>query len=224
MLATILLIDFNLSDIQYVQQTLTKQGYGILWARSGVEAFRILEQNKVDLILLDICLPDIKGLECAELIRNKFQILIAFYTYYDGDEAVINGLGIAEDYILKSCPQEEFLARIRMLLRRCKRPLCQIILPHMKIDCIKRTVMVDGIIIELTPTEFNLISLLASSPNILIPFDDINQNVWGYPEQSNSQTIMVHISNIRKKVFNATGRLIEINSIAGKGYILVYPT
>jgi DNA-binding response OmpR family regulator len=222
MLATILLIDYNLTDIYYVQRILIQQGYGILWARSGVEAFSILEENKVDLILSDIHLPDITGFDCAIYIKNKFQIMIAFYTDYYGNENMVNGLGIAEDYILKSCPLDEFLARIRMLLRRSKRPICQIILPPMKIDCVERIVKVDGIKIELTPTEFNIMNLLASSPNVLIPFNTINEVILGYPQKSNSQTIMVHISNIRKKIFNTTKKTIEINSVSGRGYVLAY--
>lgn len=222
MLATILFIDFNLPDIQYIQRVLTQQGYGILWARSGGEAFRILEKTKVDLILLDIHLPDITGLECAAIIKNRFQIIVAFYTNYDGNKNLVDGLEIAEDYILKSCPLDELLARIQVLLRRSSQPLCQIILPPMKLDCVRRVFTINGIAVELTPVEFNVLCLLASSPNVLVPFHVISQLVWGYPEQKNNPAIMVHISNIRKKVFRETKRFIQIDSIAGKGYRLEY--
>lgn len=183
-----------------IRLSLTKEGYHCTCAFDGAEAAYYLEENRYDLILLDVMLPEIDGFELMDYIR-PMEIPVIFLTAKNSVQDRVKGLQLgAEDYIVKPFEVIELLARIDVVMRRYKK--CDMILEigGLRIDTGSMQVWRDGQEISLTKTEYDLLLLFARNPRRAMYRETIYERVWGEEYPFGSKAVDIHIQRLRKKV------------------------
>lgn len=222
-------------DIQsMVRKRLEREGFSIFTYASAEEALRAQEGLETDVILLDIMLAGMDGFEACRQFRKRYQTPIIFLSSKDSAEDKIIGLTLgANDYVSKPFSMGELLARIRVQLRLGRKmakvtsldasPFNQsslLLVGPLKIDSDRHQVYVKDRLVNLTHTEFKILRLLASHPQHVFSNAHIFQSVWGYDSAGDARTIMVHISNLRKKIEEDPIAPTLIQTIKGVGYKL----
>jgi two-component system phosphate regulon response regulator PhoB/two-component system alkaline phosphatase synthesis response regulator PhoP len=221
----IAVVDDEEDILSLVQHILEKNGFSTVGFENGKSLYMYLEKNKVDLIILDLMLPDIDGLEICKYVRNheSYQhIPVIMLTAKDQELDKVLGLELgADDYITKPFSPRELVARVKSVLRRSGRtqPVRKVIHigEHVEIDEETVTVTVKGEKIPLTATEFKILVLLAKKPGKVYTREDMLEYLWGNDKYVIDRTIDVHIRHIRKKL-GQYGSIIK--SIKGMGYKL----
>lgn len=198
-------------DRQIVDSTaifLKAEGYGIYKAYNGLEALDICLSHDIQLILLDIMMPELDGLETLMRVREKKNIPIILVSAKSQDCDKILGLTAgADDYITKPFNPSELVARVKSQLRRytqlgAMEPVKSscISINGLVIDTEAKSVTVDGEEVRLTPIEYKILELLCRNPNRVFSSEQIYQSVWNYDNPVNDNTIAVHIRHIREKI------------------------
>jgi len=203
--AKILVVDDELQIRRVMRKMLVAQGYAVTDARSGEEALDMLHRGRYDLVLLDLAMPGMGGLEACRAIRAGWDLAIVILSVRDMEKDKIGALDAgADDYVTKPFSMQELLARIRAGLRRS--PLAPEAAPQtfetegLEINFTARRVVAGGLEIRLTRKEFDLLQFLAASPNIPIPHRRLLQAVWG-PDYGNEVVYLrVFINQLRKKI------------------------
>ncbi|MGH9773325.1 MAG: response regulator transcription factor [Candidatus Acidiferrales bacterium] len=201
--ATILVVDDEPQIRRVMRATLTSQGYTITEARSGEEALEMLRSEQPDLILLDVNMTGISGLEVCREVRSRSDIPIIMLTVRNTERDKVRALDAgADDYVVKPFGMEELLARIRAALRRvaATEPLPPIQTPDLQIDFESRKVMVQGRPVRLTPKEFGLLRQLVGSAGKPISHRSLLQTVWGPDYGEETEYLRVFINQLRKKI------------------------
>lgn len=200
-------------------------GYTMIVARDGADGLAFHAREHPDLVILDIMLPAIDGFEVCRRIRAWSQTPILMLTARSSEDDRIQGLDLgADDYLVKPFSPRELVSRVRAILRRTgedstARPATsadsvastaaqntQVLrFPGLAIDIDGRRVEVNGVEVFLTPTEFDLLALLAKSPGRVFTREILMNKVWGYDYLGDGHTIDVHISALRKKIENTAG-------------------
>jgi len=201
----ILVVDDDLQIRRVMRKMLVAQGYAVSDARSGEEALEMLRRGRHDLVLLDLAMPGMGGLEACRAIRAGWDLAIVILSVRDMEKDKIGALDAgADDYVTKPFSMQELLARIRAGLRRS--PLAPEAAPPLlqtgglEINFMARRVIVGGHEIRLTRKEFDLLQYLATNPNTPIPHRRLLQAVWG-PDYGNEVVYLrVFINQLRKKV------------------------
>ncbi len=217
---TILLVDDEPDILEFVGYNLKKEGYQTLTATNGADALKITAENKPDLILLDVMMPGMDGVEVCDKIRQMPDIgdtLIAFLTARSEDYSQVAGLEAgADDYITKPIKPKVLLSRIKALLRRqgtSEKTGNVLEFEGLKIDLEKYRVHVDGEKLDLPRKEFELLSLLSSRPGKVFPREEILNIIWGHDVVVSGRTIDVHVRKLREKIGED-----YIKTIKGVGY------
>jgi two-component system KDP operon response regulator KdpE len=203
--AKILVVDDDLQIRRVMRKMLVAQGYTVNDARSGEEALDVLRRGRHDLVVLDIAMPGMGGLEACRAIRAGWDLAIVILSVRDMEKDKIGALDAgADDYVTKPFSMQELLARIRAGLRRS--PLAPEAAPQalqiegLEINFAARRVIVNGHEVRLTRKEFDLLQFLAASPNTPIPHRRLLQAVWG-PDYGNEVVYLrVFINQLRKKI------------------------
>jgi DNA-binding response OmpR family regulator len=218
--ATILLVD----DEEAVQKLLTyplqQEGFRVLQAGDGEEALRRFEAEHVDLVVLDLMLPRLDGLEVCRRLRAQSTVPIIMLTARDDELDKVVGLELgADDYITKPFSIREFRSRVRALLRRAALPpdggnRDVIAIDGLAIDLSKRLVELDGRRIDLTYVEFELLRALVAKPGRVFSREALLQGLWGDYAYREPRTIDVHIRHLREKL----GDPELIQTVRGVGY------
>jgi len=203
--AKILVVDDDLQIRRVMRKMLVAQGYAVSDARSGEEALEMLRRGRHDLVLLDLAMPGMGGLEACRAIRAGWDLAIVILSVRDMEKDKIGALDAgADDYVTKPFSMQELLARIRAGLRRS--PLAPEAAPQvlrtdgLEINFAARRVIVGGHEVRLTRKEFDLLQYLAASPNTPIPHRRLLQAVWG-PDYGNEVVYLrVFINQLRKKI------------------------
>lgn len=218
----ILLVDDEKDILEFLGYNLKKEGYIVSTARNGRDAIEIAIQEKPHLIILDVMMPKMDGIEtCSEIraIPELSNTIIVFLTARGEDYSQIAGFEAgADDYITKPVKPKVMVSRIKALLRRYKEPeekTEEIILKNITIDKERYLVIKQGKEISLPKKEFELLILLASKPNKVFTREEIFSRVWGNDVIVGDRTIDVHVRKIREKV-----GLKSIKTIKGVGYKL----
>ena len=201
--ATILAVDDEPQIRRVLRTTLSIQGYTILEAKSGEEALETIRRERVDLVLLDVNLPGISGLETCREMRASSDVPIIMLTVRNAEADKVQALDAgADDYVVKPFGSDELMARIRAALRRTApgETLPAFETPDLKIDFSKRTVMVRGNNVRLTPKEFELLRHLVANQGKAIPHRRLLQAVWGPDYGEETEYLRVFINQLRKKV------------------------
>ncbi|TDK55365.1 response regulator [Bacillus salipaludis] len=220
--AKILVIDDEPQIQKLLRVTLQAQGFEIVAASSGEEGILKTTIVRPDLIVLDLGLPDIPGMEVLHRIREWTQIPIVVLTAKDREEDKITALDSgADDYVTKPFGMGELLARIRVALRHNAKSQDEPILDfgRLVIDLPGRTVELDGEKIKLTPTEYELLKILATNAGRVMTHKQLLQQVWGgHQYDTDSHYLRVYIGHLRKKIENDSARPNFIITEPGIGY------
>ncbi|MGM7682625.1 response regulator transcription factor [Cytobacillus sp. Hm23] len=227
--AKILVVEDDLSISEMVEDYLTKEGYLITTAYDGREAERILMYNAFDLVLLDIMLPQLNGIDLLKLIREKSTIPILIMSAKDSDVDKALGLGFgADDYIAKPFSMIELSARVQAAIRRAKQYSqnrenneTKIVKYNgLKVDLNNFSVSKDGKEIKLTSKEFHILKLFISHPNRVFTKKQIYQLIWDDGYLGDENIINVHMRRLREKIEENPSSPIYIKTLWGIGYKL----
>jgi two-component system KDP operon response regulator KdpE len=203
--ARILVVDDEPQIRRVMRTTLVSRGYMVSTARNGEEALEKVREERFDLVLLDINMPGIGGMEACRIIRAQGDIPIVILSIGNAEKEKVEALDAgADDYVTKPFSMPELLARIRAALRRS--PLMSPGTPDLLnlgktvINFVARRVTVDGTEVRLTPKEFDLLRFLASNPDVVIPHAKLLQAVWGPDYGEEVEYLRVFINQLRKKI------------------------
>ena len=217
---TILLVDDEADILEFLSYNLRKEGYKVFTASDGEEGVRMTQQFQPSLILMDIMMPKMDGIEACQFIRkdlNLNQPIIAFLTSRAEDYAQIAGFEAgADDYITKPIRPRLLISKVESLLRRLSNSLANptsVTATNLIIEREKFSIQLDGKKIILPKKEFELLELLASRPGKVFNRDQILNIVWGNETVVGERTIDVHIRKLREKLGDA-----YIRTIKGVGY------
>lgn len=201
----ILVVDDDPQIRRVMRTTLTANGYEVSDARSGEEALERLRGGRYDLLLLDVNMPGMGGLETCRTVRSDSDLAIIMLTVRNSEKDKVEALDAgADDYVVKPFGTPELLARIRAALRRA--PLSpdvgpqRISLEKVEIDFPSRRVTVHGREMRLTPKEFDLLRYLVMRPNKTIPHRELLQAVWGPDYGEELEYLRVFVNQLRKKI------------------------
>ncbi len=223
---TILLVD----DEEAVQKLLTypleREGFRVVSARDGEEALEVFGEENPDLVVLDIMLPRLDGLEVCKRLRARSTVPIIMLTARDDELDKVVGLELgADDYITKPFSIREFRSRVRALLRRAKLPAYEgeegdevIAAGPLRIDLSRRAVDLDGRSVQLTYVEFELLRTMASSPGRVFSRKMLLEALWGGSDYREPRTIDVHVRHLREKLERDPGEPELIHTVRGVGY------
>ena len=201
--ATILVVDDEPQIRRVMRATLASKGYEITEARSGEEALEKLRGQQPNLVILDVNMPGIGGLEACREIRERSDVPIIMLTVRNGERDKVQALDAgADDYVVKPFGIEELLARIRAALRRTNAsdPLPPVNSADLQIDFESRKVLVRGQPVRLTPKEFGLMRQLVASAGKPISHRSLLQAVWGPDYGEETEYLRVFINQLRKKI------------------------
>ncbi|EKQ57953.1 MULTISPECIES: response regulator transcription factor [unclassified Clostridium] len=196
----ILIVEDDEAISNLIKINLNMAGYKSIQIFDGLEALNLIKEETFDLILMDIMLPGIDGLEVMKKIR-KLNIPVIFLTAKNGLADKVTGLKSgAEDYIVKPFETIELLARIEVVLRRYSKNSNCIEFKNLKIYEEERIIKRDGEAIDLTLKEFELMLILVKNKNIALSREHLLEKIWGYEYMGETRTIDTHIQKIRKKL------------------------
>ncbi|HEY4693832.1 MAG TPA: response regulator transcription factor [Bellilinea sp.] len=203
---------------------LTRNGYAIDIAENGNKALDLLETNNYDLMVLDLILPDVDGLDICRLAHIKQPLLLILILSARGKQKdIITGLDNgADDYLIKPFHLQELLARIRALLRRDMRAREQILkIRDISLDSVEKVIWKADHRIRLTRKEFGILEYLMRHPNEVISQEELLEHVWGSSTNIFSNTIRVHIQSLREKLDDNSENSKYIATIIGAGYSFI---
>lgn len=217
----ILLVEDEPNIARFVELELGHEGYEVVKSADGREGLALAEADGFDLVLLDIMLPGISGLEVLRRLRKASEVPVIMLTARDAVTDKVTGLDMgADDYITKPFSIEELLARIRTALRKKgKQALPRLSFGPLALDIARHTVEADGEPVELTGREFSLLQALMENPGIVLSRETLMDRVWGYNFVGETNLVDVYIRYLRAKIAVRTPRRL-IQTIRGVGYVL----
>jgi two-component system alkaline phosphatase synthesis response regulator PhoP len=219
----VLVVDDDAKTVELVKLYLNRDGYRVLTAYDGVEALRLARESHPDLIVLDIMLPGIDGLEVCHTLREESEVPIIMLTAKTTDEDKLEGLDLgADDYVTKPFSPRELAARVRAVLRRLpgERGPEEIKHGELTMNFLKREVSFAGKPINLTPVEFKLMGVLVKEPGRVFSRAQLIEKAFGYDFEGFDRTIDVHILNLRRKLEPDSSHPKYIKTVYGAGYKL----
>lgn len=222
---TVLVIEDDKTIQNFLKISLQTKGYKYILADNGLAGISYFYADNPDLILLDLGLPDLDGMEVLRQIRQKSEVPVIIVSARGQERDKVTALDEgADDYVMKPFNAEELLARVRVALRHKrteKKQLTQFELDYLKIDFEKRKVYVHGQEVHLTPIEYKMMSLMVSNSGKVLTHHYIQQEVWGYDTTDDYQSLRVFMANIRRKIEDDTANPRFILTEVGVGYRMV---
>ena len=216
---TIVVVDDEPNIADLVDLYLAREGFRVLKTDTGEAGLQAVKQHRPRLVVLDVGLPDVDGLEVCKRLRATSQIPVIFLTARDSEVDRVLGLELgADDYLTKPFSPAELVARVKAVLRRVDGgPAPEVTQAgDVAIDAGRREVRVAGEPVEFTTKEFDLLRYLAERPGLALSRQQILDGVWGYDWYGDARTVDVHIAQVRKKL----GDTVEITTVRGVGYRL----
>ncbi|MBF15921.1 MAG: DNA-binding response regulator [Chloroflexi bacterium] len=222
-----LIIEDDKSVSQLIRLYLSDSGYEVVEFNDGMKGQDYALSNNIDIILLDLNLPGIDGIEICKNIRNVSTVPIIMVTARVDETDKLKGLDIgADDYVAKPFSPRELMSRVNAVLRRSEKNEIQktnsypkiLRTEYFEIDVSAHKVMVKNQPIKLTPTEFNILKLLMENEGRIFSREQIINEVFGYDFEGYNRNIDTHISNLRKKIENIYPQQHNLESIYGVGY------
>lgn len=220
----VLVVDDDAKTVELVKLYLDRDGYQVLTAYDGVEALRLAREGYPDLIVLDLMLPDIDGLEICRTLRRESDVPIIMLTARTTDRDKLAGLDLgADDYVTKPFSPKELAARVRAVLRRLpgERGPEEIKIGKLSMNLATHEAWFAGRPLNLTTVEFKLLGILAKEPGRVHSRTSLIEEALGYDFEGFDRTIDVHILNLRKKVEPDPSRPRYIKTVYGIGYKFV---
>ena len=220
----ILVVDDDAKTVELVKLYLNRDGYRVLTAYDGTEALRLAWESHPDLIVLDLMLPGVDGLEVCRTLRNKSDVPIIMLTAKTTDQDKLIGLGLgADDYVTKPFSPRELAARVRTVLRRLPGERVPEKIEHggLSLDFLKHEAFLAGKPLNLTPVEFKLLGVLAREPGRVFSRGELIEKALGYEFDGFDRTIDVHILKLRRKLEPDPRQPSYIKTVYGAGYKLL---
>src|SRR5689334_14712199 len=219
---TVLVVDNEPNIADLIELYLDRDGFRVVKAATGEDGVRAVAEHRPRLVVLDVGLPDIDGLEVCRRLRRTSTIPVIFLTARDGEVDRVLGLELgADDYVTKPFSPAELVARVKAVLRRTEQvggaEVIQV--GDAVIDAGRREVRVRGDAVAFTTKEFELLQFLAERPGLALSRQQILDGVWGYDWYGDTRTVDVHLAQVRKKV----GDAVPITTVRGLGYRLDRP-
>jgi DNA-binding response OmpR family regulator len=218
----ILVVDDDAGILRLVQLDLSSEGFNVVTASGGAEAIALADQCDPDLVLLDIMMPGMSGLETMRVLRERRDVPIILLTARGAEPDRISGLDQgADDYVTKPFSPEELAARIRAVLRRTEgRGESVVRVGALEVDLARRLVRRDGKVVVLTRTEWLLLQQLARSAGTPVPNAELLGNVWGPEYCQDLQYLRVWVSRLRRKIEDDQSAPRYVRTLPGVGYML----
>ena len=219
----VLVVDDDVKTVELVKLYLDRDGYRVLTAYDGVEALRLAREGHPDLIVLDLMLPGIDGLQVCRSLRQESDVPIIMLTAKTTDQDKLTGLGLgADDYVTKPFSPRELAARVRAVLRRLpgERGPDRIQHGELTVDFTKYEAFLAGRPLNLTTVEFKLLGVLAREPGRVFSRAQLIEKALGYDFEGFDRTIDVHILNLRRKLEADPSHPRYIKTVYGAGYKL----
>ncbi len=223
---TILVIEDDQAVAQLIRLYLVRDGHAVLTANDGIEGLRLAREKRPDLILLDLNLPGMGGMDVCKAVRSESQTPIVMVTARvdEGDRLAGLDLG-ADDYISKPFSPRELAARVRAILRRASRESSSrqagepksLAAGKISVDLDGHTVTVAGTAVTVTPTEYRILIALMRAPGRVFSREQLIETVFGYDFEGMDRTVDTHISNLRRKIESSGGEK-RIRTVYGSGY------
>jgi DNA-binding response OmpR family regulator len=217
MSGSVLLVEDEENLASLVRAYLERENYRVISVATGADALRAIEAEPVRLVVLDLNLPDMDGLDVCRQIRSRSSVPVVMLTSRDEEADRLAGLETgADDYIGKPFSPPELVARMKAVLRRTE-PHSEeelLVLADIVLRRRAREVSVAGEPIELRPKEFDLLAYLMQNPGAVLSRDVLLERVWGYDYEGGTRTVDVHVAQLRRKL----GRPDLIQTIRGSGY------
>ena len=209
-----------------LQHNLKREGYEVLTASRGDDGLRLAREQSPDLILLDLMLPGVDGMQVCRLLRRDTQVPIIMLTALGGEGDRVAGLDQgADDYIAKPFGMRELMARVRALLRRSgarAEPDAGprlIVSSGLEIDRERHEVRKHGVVMRMKPKEFELLLFFAERPGRVFTREQILDEVWGYDFYGGPRTVDVHVRWLRQKIEESPSEPVRLKTVRGSGYL-----
>ena len=217
----ILLVEDEKGVANFIKKGLEEEHYTIDHGVDAEEGLSLVDANEYDMIILDIMLPNMSGIElCREIRKKGIQSPVMMLTARDTIDDKVTGLDSgADDYMTKPFSFDEFLARVRALLRRKQDKQTELICGELKIDALGHRAFVSGREILLRPKEYAILVYLLRNRGRVLSRTQILENVWGYDFNPNTNIVDVHIKSLRERL-NEVNNLNLIRSVRGVGYMI----
>jgi len=200
------------------------EGFRVIQAQDGKRAVKLWQQSKPDLIILDIMLPVMSGIEVLRNIRKEDEVPVIMLTAKAEEVDKLLGLEMgADDYVTKPFSPRELTARVKAVLRRSNQTDCKhiLVLGSLRIDIVRFEAYIDDQLLSLTPTEFKILLMLMENPGMVFTRLQILERIYGDIYEGYERTIDTHINNLRRKMENCPERGFEIKTVYGVGYKIV---
>ncbi|MBE9505246.1 MAG: response regulator transcription factor [Chloroflexi bacterium] len=229
---TILVVEDDANLLDVLRYNMTREGYRVVTAQDGQEALAVARAEKPDLLILDIMLPYLSGLDVCRILRKEMSAPILMLTAKADEIDKVVGLEIgADDYVTKPFSLRELVARVRAMLRRAemlpdeagsggeevRRPVQ---VGNLSIDLERHVVSLDGEVVSLSPKEFELLAFLAQNRRRVFSRDYLLDKVWGYEYAGDTRTVDVHVRWLRQKIESDAGHPTRLLTVRGVGYKL----
>lgn len=220
----VLAVDDEAGILRLMKLELTGQGFRVITAGNGEEALKLVEEQRPDVVLLDVIMPEMTGIEVMRRIREQMNVPVIMVTAKDSDQDKVRGLELgADDYIVKPFSPEELGARIRAVLRRAmgnQNTERVIRVQNVEIDLNRRLVSREGDTVSLTRTEWLLLQYLAANAGKVMLNAELLSKVWGPEYHDDVQYLRVWVSRLRRKLEPNPNEPMIIKTMQGIGYML----
>ena len=225
MASTVLIVEDDPDTVKLVGLYLKRDGHKVLTAGDGIEGLRLAREARPDLVVLDLMLPRLDGMEVCRVLRDETKVPIVMLTArVVEEEDRLTGLDLgADDYVTKPFSPKELAARVRAVLRRAVREAEEhgpeeLEYGNIKVSLVRRAVYVEDAPVQLTPTEFRLLAMLVREPGRTFSREQIIDGVFGYDFDGFDRTVDAHVANLRRKLERASTDTKYINTVYGAGY------
>ncbi len=220
----ILVVDDDAKTVELVKLYLSRDGYKVLTAYDGIEALRLARESRPDLIVLDLMLPGLDGLQVCRTLRGESDVPIIMLTAKTAEQDRLIGLDLgADDYVTKPFSPKELAARVRAVLRRLpeealQRGPVEVTQGELRVNFLRHEVSLAGKPLNLTPIEFRLLGVLMREPEKVFSRAELIDKVFGYDFEGFDRTVDVHIRNLRRKLGADPDHPRYIKTVYGAGY------
>lgn len=220
---TILVVDDDRKTVDLIQLYLEKDGYRVLVAYDGHSAINIARNKRPGLIILDLMLPEVDGLDVCRLLRSESKVPVIMLTAKSTEDDKLVGLDLgADDYVTKPFSPRELVARVRAVLRRAMAEQNsgpeQLSYDGLEVDFERHEARVEGTPVHLTPKEFTLLEIMIKQPGRVFSRLELLELAFGYDYQGFERTVDVHVMNLRKKIEAEPTHPRYVQTVYGVGY------
>lgn len=217
----VLVVDDEPPIVELVKGYLEREGFAVRVAEDGLSALELVRADRPDVVVLDLMLPGIDGLEVCRRLRSFSDAYVLMLTARSEEIDRVVGLSIgADDYLSKPFSPRELVARVKALLRRTREALPSPTPAGLEVDRARHEVRVDGAPVELTATEFGILAALARDPGVVVSRSSLLDSVWGPEYVGDDHLVDVHVANLRRKLGEDAGRPRFVETVRGFGYRL----